>query len=442
MSLKKHPGLKVIDHWLNYQLAQGDIPGFQVSIRLRGDLSFSKAYGYADLKNKEQYTRAHLGRIASQSKTFTGALTLWLNSRGQIDLNEHLVNILTEFKNHKDPKFKRIKIIDLLTHRSGIFRDSIDTDYWGKREPFLTRTDLTNEIASSRLIYSPGLFTKYSNLGYGLLGLALERCSGKKFATLIREFFAEKDLDSNIIVDSDINGNFSHGYLRRQMHGQKFKQISHRTTQALCPAAGFCSNTDSTTDFFHKLYLTSSILPKQQRTLLHSKKWPVKNMKSEYYGIGTIFTDVAGDPCVGHSGGFPGFASQTWVELKTKRTYGFIANTSITKTFNAIQSMAVILRAIDNNFPSSSWSSLIVSKPLADNYTSTVYVIGKSKALAIPLTGWMPADDLMIFSRYKNHYLSNQICGYKNVGEPLTFNIKDGTVIAAQFGGFVSKIAK
>ncbi len=69
-----HPALKVIDHWLRYQMAHGDLPGMQVSIRDKGRLVFSKAYGFANREKSQRYSTKHIGQMASHSKMVTACL--------------------------------------------------------------------------------------------------------------------------------------------------------------------------------------------------------------------------------------------------------------------------------------------------------------------------------------------------------------------------------
>lgn len=79
---------------------------------------------------------------------------------------------------------------------------------------------------------------------------------------------------------------------------------------------------------------------------------------------------------------------------------------------------------------------------MADNYISTIYVVGKNKALAFPLTGWLPTEVLMIFNRHKDYYFIDEISGYKNIGEPLKFFAKSGAISGVKFGGFNSRPAR
>jgi D-alanyl-D-alanine carboxypeptidase len=440
MSKFSHPALKVIDHWLTYQLAQGDLPGFQVSIRQEDRLLFSKAFGYADIEKKEKYTPRHLGRIASQSKAFTSVLSLLFEDMGLLRLTDTLVSHLPEFREHRDKRFRRITLQNLLSNRSGIFRDSFDHNYWGSEVPFLSRAQLVRDVMAEKLIYDPEHLTKYSNLGFAIMGLVLEKVGAKPFTKLVTEHILSRLNHTQFCPDYNSRQKFllAKGYVRKQFAGQRFKAVQHRVTDAMAPATGFCGNTDCTTDFLQKLYQTDYVLPKKQRAKLLSTKWPVKNVDSDLYGLGTIFSKVGDNEYVGHSGSFPGFASQTWFTPHSKRTFGFITNASAIKTFNAIRAMNEIFKAIELTFSPAEIKSVIVSEVMVENFISTIYVVGKSRALAFSLTGWLPTEEIMVFKKHKDHFYSDNLRGYLNVGEPLRFFYKAKRIVRVKFGGFES----
>ena len=267
--------------------------------------------------------------------------------------------------------------------------------------------------------------------------MVLERACRVSYEVLIEEFLRHSrlgGLSDDLLYDRDL----AQGYVHRQMSGSSFQSEPHRQTKALAPAGCFSANTDLTTEFFYRLYGAKNILPKKQSRVLFSKRWPVKNVTTDSYGLGTIFSHVGGREYIGHSGGFPGFSSQTWHVPSMGYTFGFICNSSLIKTFNVIRGMAEIVHAITHNFKLSEQRSLIVTEPMSNNYMSTIYVIGKSRVVAFPLTGWLPSEDIMIFKKRSDHYVSEEISGYKNVGEPLTFRYKAGQIVAVNFGGLRS----
>lgn len=434
--MRTYPALDVINEWLMYQYAQGDWPGFQVSIRRRGNLIYSRAFGYSDLEKKAHYKTSHIAQIASLSKVVTSAVVLWLQSQKMLSLQDRVVSILPELKTHKDLNFRRITIEHLLTHRSGLFRDSLEKGYWALTNDFISSEQLLIEVKKTGLIYKPGTKTKYSNMGYALLGAVIERATGRLMIDLAREFLSARGSFERLFSDEK-KTDLAVGYLRMYLHGQRFKRVKIRSVNAMTPAAGFRSNADTITEFVSQLYL-GELLPKSERSLLIKTKFPVANMKNESYGLGTIFSEFNGATYVGHSGGFPGFSSQAWVVPKTEMAFGFITNTSVVKTLNAVYGMNEIISAIEFHFSKSEMRSLLVSKPFAENFNSTIYVVGKKKALAFPLTGWRPTEDLMVFKRHGDHFRSETLSGYRSLGEAVRFNIRNREIRSVKVGGYES----
>ena len=170
---KENLALQVIDIWLDYQARYSNLPGFQVCIRKKGHIIFSKAYGYANLKTKLALNTNDLFHIASHSKTFTSCAILQLVEQGKLNLQQAAIDFLPELKKHKDKRFKHLTIRDLLSNRSGIFRDGLDSDFWDLQKPFLSKDQLIQEVLSSDLIYTPNIYSKYSNIGFSLLGLII-----------------------------------------------------------------------------------------------------------------------------------------------------------------------------------------------------------------------------------------------------------------------------
>ncbi len=438
--MRQHPALKLIDHWLNYQFAQGDLPGFQVSIRQGSKLIYSRAFGYANIEKKEKYTSRHLGRMASQSKMFTATLALILEAKGLLNLNDPVTKYLPEFANHKDKRFNKITLTHLLSNRAGVFRDSFDHNYWGENISFLSREDLLKEVMAHSLVYQPGRFTKYSNVGFALMGLILEKASGKNYSKLIEDHIFAQMPNAALTADFVIAEKNATGYLRKQFDGQSFSVVKNRVAHALAPAAGFCGNTEATTQFVHSLFKTNKFLNSKQRARMHTEKWAVKNLKSDFYGFGTITTDVDANTYVGHSGGFVGFASQTWCVPESGLTFGFITNTSAAKMFNVARSMCETFAAINSNFKASELNSIIVSEPMIENFGSTLYAVGKTKALVFSLPGWLLTDGLVRLNKHKDYFVSEDLSGYMNVGEPVRFYKQAGQISAVKFGGFLSRI--
>jgi len=163
------------------------MPGVSVVVRQHGKIRKLRSYGYADLETCAPANDATLFGIGSISKHFTAVGALVLVNNGNLSLDDPIVKYLPEGKGVWDG----ILVRHLLTHTSGI------PDYAGDDHRFpsiaLDRTSspetsvLVKQVAQARLNFRPGSDWAYSNTGYLLLGVLIERASGQPFAAFMHD---------------------------------------------------------------------------------------------------------------------------------------------------------------------------------------------------------------------------------------------------------------
>lgn len=117
--------LSLADDIINEAITKGEIPGAVLAIVRHDKLAYIKAYG-----NKQTYpttvamTENTVFDIASLSKSVSTAIsTMILVERGQLSLNDKVSTFIPDFKpwiNDTTKQKKEIKVIDLLTHTSGL----------------------------------------------------------------------------------------------------------------------------------------------------------------------------------------------------------------------------------------------------------------------------------------------------------------------------------
>jgi CubicO group peptidase (beta-lactamase class C family) len=156
------------EQWLKPYVAAGDFSG--VVLIAQGErILVEKAYGKADLQHDVVSQVGTRFRIASLSKTFTAAAIELLTVQGKLSLTDHLSKYVSGITNSD-----KITVEQLLTHESGV--GELDT-------PDMYRDCLTNEELIRRLravppLFSPGTDSHYSNEGYFLLAVIIEKVSG------------------------------------------------------------------------------------------------------------------------------------------------------------------------------------------------------------------------------------------------------------------------
>ena len=427
----------VLDKWFEFRAKYGGIPGLQVAIRKHGTPIYSKAFGYANMAKERPYTPRHAGHIASHSKMFTACAALQLALTGAFSINDPVVMHLPWLKQHRDKRVREITLRDLMTNRSGLFRDGMDSSFWEMERPFLSDRQLQNAVMDADLVFDPNTVTKYSNIGFGLLGMAMEKATGATYDSLMNALIISKLPGALLMTDYGLakGAHYADGHSKRFYRGKR-KIFRHAATDAMAPATGFCANMESTTQFLSDLYFTDKFLPRTLRRDMTSMSWTVRNAPNEFYGLGTQFNTTQGNTYIGHSGGYPGFTSQTRLWSGSGYICGAIVNVNELFSFSLIRSMAEVVRKVADTFPEAEWKKLEVTEPMMNKWGSSVYIIGKTRALGIPIETWQPADEAFILDRrLTGEYHCDKITGYASLGEEVKFLRRGKKVYAVRFGG-------
>lgn len=131
-------------------------------------------------------------RFASTTKTPTAIAVLGLVNNGQLALEDRIVEILGLGGELNDPRVADITIEHLLSHRAGWDRvRTQDPMFMMGKEPWCPYNP--KKLTNTGLMYSPGEKESYSNLGYCLLGLAIEEVTGQSFRDYMGEYFNFSD---------------------------------------------------------------------------------------------------------------------------------------------------------------------------------------------------------------------------------------------------------
>lgn len=159
-----------IDTFINQIIDEYDIGGaIGIGIVKDGEIIMEKAYGYRDLSKEMPATTDTPFYIASMTKSFMGTLAVLLDEKGEINLEEPLIDGLG-FPLPTDINIEGKTIEDLFTHTSGIGNSvvGIKTAYTGN----FTEEEIYNDLETLSYPVSQGY--QYSNLGYIIGGLIMK----------------------------------------------------------------------------------------------------------------------------------------------------------------------------------------------------------------------------------------------------------------------------
>ena len=163
-------------------IAQG-VPSASVVITRGGETLVRRAWGVADVASGRAADPNTVYALGSVSKQFTAALLLKQVERGNLSLGDPIARHLTGLR----PEWRTITIEQLLNHTSGLQRSYVDPTRVAEDLP---RDSLVAQAARDTIASRPGTAFLYSNTGYMLLGILVEKLYGKSYGDALRDEIA------------------------------------------------------------------------------------------------------------------------------------------------------------------------------------------------------------------------------------------------------------
>ena len=292
-----------IDRIVNEALTSTGVPSASIAVVRDGRIVLARAYGRQSPVIATATPDA-LYPIASISKQFTAAAILILRDQGRLSLDDHVSKYITGITGGD-----RITIRQLLSHTAGL------QDYWPQDYSFaamehaVTPQQIVDRWAHKPLDFEPGTQWQYSNTGYVVAGMIVERVSGQPLLAFLQSHvFAPLGMHP---VDQDlaVGAGFPIGYRRNALGPVRPETPAGR---GWLYAAGELAMTASD--------LARWDIARIDRTLLPARDWaeqetPVilANGVSSNYGLGVALRDMNGRHAVRHSGEAVGFLSNNIV---------------------------------------------------------------------------------------------------------------------------------
>ena len=167
-----------LTHVLDSLSARDQFSGVVV-LASQGTTVFERAYGMADREAGHRNTVETAFNLGSINKMFTGIAIRQLAAAGKLDLDSALARYWPDYPNRDAAR--RVTIRQLLEHRSGIGGNIFGVPASGKRRDIRRLRDYLPLFVSEPLQFEPGTGNRYSNAGYVVLGLLVERLSGEDY---------------------------------------------------------------------------------------------------------------------------------------------------------------------------------------------------------------------------------------------------------------------
>ncbi len=279
--------------------AEGDVFAGAVLVAKDGKTVFSNAYGAADRERKIPNTPATRFRIGSMNKMFTAVGIMQLVQAGKLGLDDPLGKYLTDYPN-KDVA-ANVTIRQLLTHTGGT-GDIFGPQFDAHRLQLRTLADYVGLYGTRGLQFEPGSRWDYSNYGFVLLGLMIEKVSGQSYYEYVREHvYAPAGMTSTgSEPENSAVPNRSVGYTKMDSSGWRpnTDTLPYRATSA----GGGYSTVGDLLRFANAL-AAHTLLDARHTDMMTTGKFDTPNGR---YAYGFVDKTMNGTRCFGHSGGAPG----------------------------------------------------------------------------------------------------------------------------------------
>jgi D-alanyl-D-alanine carboxypeptidase len=304
--------VEYLPRWLEHQMRITEQPGCAIAVAHKGKLIFEAAFGHADLSRGIALTPRHRFRVASHSKTFTAAALMKLREKRKLQLDDPVGRHVGGLR----ADVAALTLSQLASHSAGLVRDGTDATQWSLQRAFLNEKALREDLAQPPTLAANTRF-KYSNHGYGLLGLAIEQITGESYVDWVaREIVAAAGLEETS-PDAQVlpaRVKLAKGHSAKQPLGQRVAIDVGMSTHALASATGFVSTAADLARFFGSLApdARSSVLSAASRREMTRRQWRSEHDSgARWYGLGTIAATTGAWDHVGHSGSFPGVITRT-----------------------------------------------------------------------------------------------------------------------------------
>ncbi|MBZ5533747.1 MAG: beta-lactamase family protein [Acidobacteriia bacterium] len=322
--------IKDVDSQLTKLTAEDKFSG-AVLIAKDGKVQWQKAYGMANRESKTPNTLDTRFRLGSMNKMFTSVAIAQLVQQGKLKYSDALAHVLPDYPNKEVAA--KITVDQLLTHTSGL-GDFFGPEFDQKKDSLRDLKDYLPLFANKPLKFEPGKGWAYSNAGFLVLGLIVEKLSGQNYYDYVQKhiYDAAGMKNSGSPPATEKVANLAVGYTRQgDGDGDDDPKAPLKPNTAGLPwrassAGGGDSTLGDLLKFHQALQGNKLLSPELTREVTTGKVHPPMFPPGRKYAYGFGDFMVGGHRVVGHNGGAPGMNAQLDMHWDTGYTVVVLEN--------------------------------------------------------------------------------------------------------------------
>ena len=309
------------DEYMEELLRDKKISGAAVVVLKGSELIFTKNYGYADINKQEAITDSSQFGIMSISKNFIAVAVIQLFDKKLLDLDAPIRKYLDKLPEQYD----NVLIYQLLNHTAGV-PDYVEVPgYMAQVDETQTPLQVLEPILGKPLAFKPGERNAYSNSGYFLLGLLIEKVSGETLGNyLSKNIFEPAGMKRSFLDDNTVHGKSRiKGYIT---NNKELKEIAPLNSSQYW-AAGAVVTTKADMIKWNTALRNGSILPVNE---IYQMMQPSKlaDGSAGEYGLGFELMNAPDMKIAGNTGTGVGFNAANLHFINDSLTVVVLTNTS------------------------------------------------------------------------------------------------------------------
>jgi CubicO group peptidase (beta-lactamase class C family) len=325
-----------------------------LTIAKDGNVLYTRAIGYSQINGTEKkpLTAATRYRIGSITKMFTAVMLLQLVEERKLKLTDTLDKFFPQVANAQ-----KITIAQILAHRSGIHDSLIDRNMRpsSKTNP-ITKDEMLTLIVKGKPDFEPDAKHSYSNSGYTLLGLILEKSAGKPYEEALKERITSRiGLKDTYIATGNIDVTKNEALTYRYVGDWKQEPETHPSL--LFGGGAIVSTPNDLAKFIQALFDLKLI---SQESLAS-----MKTMR-DGYGYGMEPFTFAGKTFYGHTGGGDNYGAWLAYLPEEKLALAYTTNAKVYPVVNIVRGAIDIY--YNKPFQIPAFESIAVSPEVLDKY--------------------------------------------------------------------------
>jgi CubicO group peptidase (beta-lactamase class C family) len=295
-------------------LKSATAPGAAALVVHHGRIVFRRGYGVTDLRTLQKIDEHTNFRLASFTKQFTAACIMLLARDGKLSYDDHLTHFFPEFP----PYGNSITVRNLLNHTSGLedYEDLLEKQYPDtppEKIPQILDAGVLKLLDQQTSVKFPaGTKWEYSNSGYAVLAMIVEKVSGKPFGQFLQESIFTPLKMTNTLAYRKGKNEVPHRAYGHTRKDDGWRETDQSPTSAVLGDGGIYSSLDDLAKWDRALRLHTLLSEAEMHlalTPVEPTAGPAKSLEGATvsYGFGWFLDPYQGYPRMSHNGDTVGF---------------------------------------------------------------------------------------------------------------------------------------